>query len=132
MTEYFNRSNEKGLRRRLRKEMPKAEVLLWSRLRSKQLLGKRFRRQYSVGPFSIDFYCPEVNLAVELDGDTHLSPEARRHDAERQAYVESFGIRFVRFSNNDVCENLDGVIQSITAWLRDSPDKGTQLTVTPS
>jgi very-short-patch-repair endonuclease len=81
LTQYFNRSSEKGVRRRLRKEMPKAEVLLWSRLRARQLLGVKFRRQYSVGPYCIDFHCVEEKLGVEVDGESHFTSEAKLYDA---------------------------------------------------
>jgi very-short-patch-repair endonuclease len=121
MTEYFNRSSEKEMRRRLRKEMPQAEVVLWTRLRGKQLFGKKFRRQYSVGPYSIDFYCPEVKLAIELDGDSHFTQEAKQYDAQRQQYIESFGIRFLRFTNQDVYENLDGVLEAISLAVQENP-----------
>ena len=121
MTEYFNRSSEKEMRRRLRKEMPQAEVVLWTRLRGKQLFGKKFRRQYSVGPYSIDFYCPEVKLAIELDGDSHFTQEAKQYDAQRQQYIESFSIRFLRFTNQDVYENLDGVLEAISLAVQENP-----------
>ena len=113
MAEFFNRSRETQRRRRLRKAMPTAEVILWSRLQGRQVVGKKFRRQYSVGPYFIDFYCVEVRLAVELDGDTHFTSEARSYDRERQQFIESFGIRFLRFTNVDVYENLDGVLEVI-------------------
>src|SRR5262249_26219551 len=115
MTEYFNRPENKDVRRRLRNDMPSSEVLLWSKLRSRQLLGRKFRRQYSVGPYCINFYCPEIRLAIELDGDSHFTDEAKRYDRERQAWIESFGIRFLRFTNTDVSENLDGVLHVIAA-----------------
>ncbi len=121
MTEFFNRSNEKDLRRRLRKEMPKAEVLLWSRLRGKQLLGKKFRRQYSVGPYSIDLYCPEARLAIEVDGDSHFAPGAKERDARRRHFIEGFGIRFVRFTNQNIYENLEDVVEAVAAALRVDP-----------
>jgi very-short-patch-repair endonuclease len=121
MTEFFNRPSEKAMRRRLRGEMPSAEVILWSRLQRKQLLGMKFRRQYSVGPYSVDFYCPVAKLAVELDGDSHFTPEAKLDDAKRQRYIQSFGIRFIRFTNVDVYENLDGVIEAIAVEIRATP-----------
>jgi very-short-patch-repair endonuclease len=121
MTEYFNRSDRKDLRRRLRSNMPPAEILLWSRLRAKQLLGMKFRRQYSVGPYSLDFYCPEIRLAIELDGDSHFTDEAKRLDRERQTWIESFGIRFLRFTNTDVHENLKGVIHAIARAIETTP-----------
>ena len=64
--------------------MPKAEVILWSKLKSKGLDGYKFRRQYSVGKFVIDFYCPRVKLAIEVDGDSHFSERSEVCDKERQ------------------------------------------------
>ena len=121
MTEYFNRSEERDLRRRLRNDMPPSEILLWSKLRGKQLLGMKFRRQYSVGPYCIDFFCSEISLAVELDGDSHFTDEAKRYDQERQRWIESFGIRFLRFTNTDVHENLEGVLHVIARAIEDTP-----------
>ena len=107
------------MRRQLRKTMPKAEVLVWSRLRGKQLCGYKFHRQYSVGPYSIDFYCPAAKLAIELDGDSHFYPVEQRYDSQRQRYIESFGIRCLRFTNSEIYENLEGVLETIARVLRD-------------
>ena len=121
MPEYFNRREEKHLRRRLRNNMPPAEVVLWSKLRGKQLLGRKFRRQFSVGPYCLDFYSPEIRLAIELDGDSHFTEVAKRSDYERQAWIESFGIRFLRFTNTDIYENLDGVLDAIVQAIENTP-----------
>ena len=118
MTEFFNRTTEKAMRRQLRKAIPQAEILLWSRLRGKQVCGHKFRRQYSVGPYSIDFYCPAAKLAIELDGDSHFYPAAQRHDEQRHLYIESFGIRCLRFTNSEIYENLDGVLETVARLLR--------------
>ena len=80
-------------RRQLRGSMPEAEVILWSRLKGRQLLGCKFRRQYSVGSFVIDFFSVEIKLGIELDGDSHFQPGAPEYDSERQQFIESFGIR---------------------------------------
>ena len=121
MTQYYNRDEQKALRRHLRNDMPPAEVLLWSKLRGKQLLGRKFRRQFSVGPYRLDFYCPELKLAVELDGDSHFTNAAIQRDLERQKWVESFGIRFVRFTNADDYENLDGVLEVLATAIEETP-----------
>ncbi len=78
MTEFFNRVDEKPRRRELRNAMPSAEVVLWSKLKARQLLSCKFRRQYGVGPFVIDFYSPEIKLGIELEG-TVTSPKAGVH-----------------------------------------------------
>ncbi len=113
MTEFFNRPDQKSKRRQLRNSMPNAEVILWSRLKGHQLLGCKFRRQYGVGAFVIDFYSPEIKLGIELDGDTHFQEGRREYDRRRQAFIESFGIRIVRFLNVDIYDNLDGVLEAI-------------------
>ena len=113
MTQYFNKSEEREKRRRLRNDMPAAEAVVWSRLRRKQVCGCKFRRQYSVGSYVLDFYCPALKLAVEIDGDSHFAADANDYDQQRQAFIESFGIRFLRFTNKQVYGNLEGVLQTI-------------------
>jgi very-short-patch-repair endonuclease len=113
MNEYFNQESEKEKRRRLRNTMPDAEVILWSRLKGRQLLGCKFRRQHSVGAFVIDFYSPEIRLAIELDGDGHFREGAREYDQQRTQFIERFGIRVMRILNSDVYENLGGVLEMI-------------------
>lgn len=93
--------------------MPLAEVILWSRLKGKQLGGYKFRRQYSIEHFVTDFYCPELKLAVEIDGDSHYKKNAEFSDRERQAQIETFGIQFIRFTNKEVYESIEGVLLQI-------------------
>ena len=113
MTHIYNRPSEKHLRQQLRSNMPTAEVMLWSKLRGRQLLGQKFRRQYSVGPYVVDFYCPALRLAIELDGDSHFAEGAAGKDEERRRFIESFGIGIVRFLNTDVYENMDGLLEAL-------------------
>jgi very-short-patch-repair endonuclease len=113
MNEFFNQKSEKEKRRHLRNTMPDAEVILWSRLKGRQLLGCKFRRQFSVGAFVMDFYSPEIRLAVELDGDSHFREGAREYDQQRTQFIERFGIRVMRILNSDVYENLGGVLEMI-------------------
>ena len=113
MTKIYNRTCEKRERRTLRSNMPKAEVVLWSRLKNKGLERCKFRRQYSVGKFVIDFYCPQWKLAIEVDGDSHFSERSEVCDRERQNILESFGISFLRFTNKDIYENLNEVLATI-------------------
>lgn len=99
--------------RSLRKNMTDAEQLIWHCLRQKQLGGFRFRRQHPFERFVLDFYCCEAKLAVELDGGQHNQPDAIVFDAERTAFLEQHGIRVIRFWNNEVFQNLDGVLQTV-------------------
>ena len=93
--------------------MVDAEVVLWSRLLNRQLGGFKFRRQYGVGPFVVDFYCAKPRLAIEVDGNSHFNPEAEAYDKKRQHYIESFGIQFLRVTNQDVFNNLEEVLWRI-------------------
>jgi very-short-patch-repair endonuclease len=93
--------------------MSKSEIILWSKLSGKQMLGYKFRRQYGVDQYVLDFYCPRLKLAIEVDGESHFMPGAEEQDKARQEYIEAYGIRFLRFMNPDVCENIDGVCQDI-------------------
>ena len=113
MTEFFNRKPVTSRRRELRAVMPEPEVVLWAKLRGRQVEGVKFRRQYSVGPYIIDFFAPQAKLAVEVDGETHSAEGAPEHDRRKQAYIEGFGIRVLRFTNRDVLRNLEGVLVTI-------------------
>jgi very-short-patch-repair endonuclease len=113
MTQVFNKAEEKTKRRMLRKNMPQAEVILWTKLKDKGLKSYKFRRQYSVDKFVIDFYCPKLKLAIEVDGDSHFLEDADIRDRERQSIIESYGITFLRFTNREIRENIDGVLGKI-------------------
>ena len=108
--------NIKPLSRNLRKNLTKEERLLWYNFLSRYPL--RFRRQYIIGNFIVDFYCHEAKLVVELDGSQHYEPQGQQKDAERTAYLENQGLYVLRFSNLDVmhsfyevCEVIDRIAQ---------------------
>jgi very-short-patch-repair endonuclease len=113
MTKLYNLSKQSGLRRALRREMSPPEAKVWSRLRGRQILGYKFRRQFGIGPYVLDFYCPELKLAVEVDGESHFQAGADERDVERQTFIESFGIQFLRFTTVEVGKNLEGILQRI-------------------
>lgn len=117
MTKAYNRTGLKSRRRELRKNMPLPEIILWSRLKGRGLNGYKFRRQYSVGRYIMDFYCPELKLAVEIDGDTHFSDGREEKDRARERLIESYGITFLRFTNIEVNENIEGVLGKIAERL---------------
>jgi very-short-patch-repair endonuclease len=93
--------------------MTDTEQLLWHCLRRKQLGGFRFRRQHPFERFVLDFYCCETKLAIELDGGQHNEPDTKKRDIERTNLLASHGIQVLRFWNNDVVINLEGVSQKI-------------------
>ena len=93
--------------------MTPAEVHLWQIVRSKQLEGRRFRRQHSIGPWIVDFYCAEERLIIELDGSPHDSPQRREYDTERQEALQDMGYTVLRYENKQVFEDLDSVVAGI-------------------
>lgn len=95
----------------LRKNMTKEENLLWYNFLRKYPL--RFRRQYVIGNYIVDFYCHKANLVIELDGSQHFEEEGKRTDECRDAYLQSLGITVLRIPNNAVNQNFSGVCQYI-------------------
>ena len=104
----------------LRKESTPAEAKLWSRIRNDQL-GVTFRRQHAIGNYISDFCSPKAKLIIELDGSQHLEQE--EYDNERTKYLESLGYKVIRFWNNDVTNNIDGVILVIIHAMKDEASK---------
>jgi very-short-patch-repair endonuclease len=95
----------------LRSEQTPPEQLLWRALRSRQLKDLKFRRQHPIGRYIVDFYCARHKLVVEIDGDTHV--DQTEYDADRTIYLNDVGYRVLRFTNRDVINNLNGIIESI-------------------
>ena len=110
--------------KRLRTNSTDAERKLWSRLRDRRLLDFKFVRQQPVGPYVADFACREADLIVELDGGQHAEDQNVRRDAERTAVLAEHGYRVLRFWNNDVLTNIDGVQQVIAEQLQKAPSPG--------
>jgi very-short-patch-repair endonuclease len=106
-------AEQRGFARQLRHESTDCERLLWQRLRNRQLGDLKFRRQYPLPPYVLDFYCAALCLAVELDGGQHFSDEAQHKDAERSRYLERHGVRVLRFSNREVLMQMPEVLAEI-------------------
>jgi very-short-patch-repair endonuclease len=100
--------------RDLRTNATDAESKLWSVVRRKQISGLRFRRQFILGPYFVDFVCLPARLVVEVDGNQHFDDEQREHDRRRTAWLERAGFRVLRFLNVDVLKNCDDVIRVIS------------------
>ena len=98
--------------RMLRKLQTPAEKLLWDAIKNRKLSGLKFRRQYPIRSYILDFYCPEFRLAVEIDGGIHILQ--KDYDEYRQRELEDTGIIFIRFSNDDVIFNLEKVLEKIS------------------
>jgi very-short-patch-repair endonuclease len=119
MGRIFNRQRENHKRRTLRTEMPRAEGILWSKLRRRQMMGYKFRRQFSVENYVIDLYCPKLKLAIEVDGDSHFIGDSPEYDVKRQIEIENYGIAFLRFQNEEVYKNLNGVLITIEEKIKE-------------
>ena len=114
MTRHYTKKSEQEKRRHLRRNMTPVEKIVWTHLRKRQL-GHRFLRQYSVDYYVLDFYCPELKLAIEIDGDIHEVPENKIYDRTRQKYIERFGIKFVRIKNEEIMGNANLAFEKIVA-----------------
>ncbi|OIO38593.1 MAG: hypothetical protein AUJ71_02610 [Candidatus Omnitrophica bacterium CG1_02_49_16] len=117
MALIFNRHSEKEKRRQLRRNMPKTEIILWSYLKGKGLDGYKFRRQYGIDRYVVDFYSPKGKLVIEIDGDSHFRNEAEQYDKKREEFIRSLGLRIVRFTNIDVLKNINEVLERISEIL---------------
>jgi very-short-patch-repair endonuclease len=101
------------IKRRLRSNMTGPETRLWSRLRARQFQGLKFRRQHGIGPYIVDFYCPEQSLVIEVDGDSHADDDQIVKDRQREKYLRSRGLRVIRYINDDIVKNLEGVLEDL-------------------
>ena len=106
-----NSPQQKDIRKLLRRNMTAAEAVLLRALRGRGVGGWKFRRQQGIGPYVLDFYCPELRLCVELDGSSH--DYRFEYDEQRTAFLDEQGIRVVRFRNEQVWTSIDGVVAEI-------------------
>jgi len=116
MKKIFNNLDQKRIRRSLRSELPRAEQILWNQLRGYQL-GFKFRRQVSIGPYIVDFYCPKKKIVIEVDGDSHYESGKKEYDKARSEYIISKGVFVVRFTNLEVYDDLEGVLSRLKELL---------------
>ena len=98
-------------RRNLRQNSTVPENIIWQKVRSRQIREFKFRRQHNVGKFIVDFYCDEIKLVIEIDGDVHVYQ--KEYDKKRQLLLENRGLRIIRYTNNEVRTNLTGVLEDI-------------------
>jgi very-short-patch-repair endonuclease len=99
--------------RTMRKEQTDAEQLLWRLLRNRNFCGFKFRRQHPIGGYILDFFCDELNLAIELDGSGHADIEQAGYDEERTKVLNGAGIRVIRFWNHELMNNTEDVLDEI-------------------
>ena len=105
----------KKLARQLRRNSTLGEVLLWNELKRKQMMGYDFHRQKPIGEYIVDFYCPQLRLVIEIDGDRNFMREKK--DAERQQKLEGVGLRFLRLDDLDVKFQIEKVLVTIRQWI---------------
>jgi len=115
MGKIHNRKAKEFLRKNLRRNITPQEAILWSRIRNSKL-GVKFQRQHSIGSFIVDFYCAGAKLIIEIDGSQHSTQ--KEYDNERSGFIESFGYKIMRFKNNEIDNDLEGVILRIERELK--------------
>ena len=99
--------------------MTRSERLVWSRIRAKQFQALKFRRQHGIGPYIVDFYCPEKGVVIEIDGDVHADKNQAARDEKRENYLGSLGLQVIRYMNDDVLNRLEDVLEDL--WERLKP-----------
>ena len=117
----YNHKDLRERRRELRNNKTPAEKILWKHISKNQVCNLRFLRQYSIGPYILDFFCPKLRLGIELDGSVHKEKEARTYDKDREKYLESLDITVIRFWNDEVLKNMKEVktkIQNVIEKLK--------------
>jgi very-short-patch-repair endonuclease len=109
---YYNRKL-KNRSRELRTNMTESELILWCKIRQKQINGAQFNRQKPIGNYIVDFYCQEYNLVIELDGSHHFTVEGKEYDSEKDEYLRGHGLKVLRFTNHQIMKNLNSVLNII-------------------
>jgi very-short-patch-repair endonuclease len=115
--QIFNRPSTRPKRKDLRNSQTEAETVLWERLRDRRFMECKFYRQYGIGEYIADFYCPQNKLVIEIDGGQHYTDDGREYDESREKYMRSLGIKTIRFNNTDVLQNIEGVLSRIAKEL---------------
>ena len=119
----MNNSNQpynKEYRRLLRHDMTPSERMLWKHISDKQLDGWRFRRQHGFGPYVLDFYCPVLKLCIEVDGELHQRTDVFEKDKERTSFLESNGIKVIRFTNDEIENDISDVLERIRRFINNN------------
>ena len=114
MAKLFNRHKDKHKRIFLRRNQTTAEEILWEYLRNKKMRGIKFKRQFGVGIYVLDFYAPAINLAIELDGTNHQRSDVKKYDHDRELAINELGISFIRFTNEEVETEITEVLNMIS------------------
>ena len=116
------RKDLKQIANKLRKKMTLSEVLLWNKIKSKQLLGYDFDRQTPIDNYIVDFYCKDLKLVIEIDGISHSGDDKYYADIEREKNIKSLGIDVIRFSDIEVKRNMSGVMDALASWINNKTE----------
>ena len=108
----YNDKSLKVTRQCLRRKMPAPEIILWMKLKNGQI-GYKFRRQHGIKNYIVDFYCPRKKLVIEIDGENHYIINNQEKDQARDSELIKLNIRVLRFTNKEIMENIDGVMDKI-------------------
>lgn len=114
---------KKELRRRareLRNRMTKAEIILWTRLKSRQICGFKFRRQQAILDYIVDFYCHDLRLIIEVDGEVHNLPEISKSDKTRENIIINNGYKLLHLTNHEIETNLDHSVSKIKLFITEN------------
>jgi len=119
-TQLNNKPYLKHFRKKLRNNGTSAEACLWRILKGRQVGGLKFRRPHSFNNYILDFYCPEIRLAIELDGAYHFTQEGQESDQIRDKYLNSYGIHVLRYENKWVFEQADQIVEEILKYKKEN------------
>lgn len=111
--EIFDKPSTLEKRRKLKKNQTESEIVMWDKLRAERFKGIKFRRQYGIGEYIIDFYSPKLMLAIEMDGKQHYEEEGLEYDKIRTEYLNSIGIKVIRFKNEEVLNNIEKIMRKL-------------------
>ena len=111
--EIYNLKSTKEKKRLLRRNQTEAEKKVWDGLRNRRFQNLKFFRQYGIGHYIADFYCPEMRLVIEVDGDQHFLDEVIAYDGEREKFFSALNIKILRFTNMDILTNIENVMDRI-------------------
>ena len=117
MATIFNQHEDIEIRRDLRKRQTPAEAKLWNEIRDSKL-GVKFRRQFGIGSYVVDFYSPRTRLVIEIDGEIHARSDISANDKQRQSDIENLGLIFLRFTNQEVIEQTKSVLERIRSMIQ--------------
>src|SRR6056297_2322068 len=115
---YYN-PKLKPLARKLRNNSTLSEILLWEEIKNRKIFGYKFLRQKPIGNYIVDFFCNELKLVIEIDGDSHDN-ENFEYDMKRQKRLESIGLTMLRFDDLEVKKDMDNVLMALEGWIKDN------------